>query len=236
MIRIRNTFLLNQLNQPTMKKSIHNLAIGCLIILSMHSCMPFGAILISKAIMEQNEITVEHDDVRSAVVARANFYHYLAKERNSPLNKITQTIVRHAGLNEPQIYYVYDVVYLKGYGFPVGQEVYLIVDGMAFPIGVDGSEHETITRIDELAEDMSTAIKNDQSVNLHHLNSYTQKVSRLSYKIDAEIIEKINAADKVLLRYYAGPNMITVQFNEFHLDRLKRLINTPLVHFTASNQ
>lgn len=51
-----------------------------------------------------------------------------------------------------------------------------------------------------------------------------------------EIIEKINAADTVLLRYYAGPNMITVQLNEFHLDRLKRLINTPLVHYTASNQ
>ncbi|MDY0253296.1 MAG: hypothetical protein RBR30_02680 [Tenuifilaceae bacterium] len=190
--------------------------------------MPFGAIMVSKTIMEQNHITIEDDDVRSAIVAKANFIHYSPEERQSPLDRIKQTIVRHVGLNEPQIYYVYDVGYLNGHGFPVGQEVYIIWDGKAFPVCVDGAEYETITRTDELAEDMSTAIQNEQSVNLHHLNSYIQKVSRLSYKIDMEIIEKINAADTVLLRYYADPNPITVQFNEFHLDRPKKLINTPL--------
>ncbi|MDD3568471.1 MAG: hypothetical protein PHT92_08750 [Bacteroidales bacterium] len=196
-----------------MNKHTHNLATGCLIILPMHSCMPFGATMVFKTIMEQNHITIEDDDVRSAIMAKANFIHYSPEERQSPLDRTKQTIVRHVGLNEPQIYYVYDVGYLNGHGFPVC---------------VDGAEHETITRTDELAEDMSTAIQNEQSVNLHHLNSYIQKVSRLSYKIDMEIIEKINAADTVLLRYYADPNPITVQFNEFHLDRPKKLINTPL--------
>lgn len=108
--------------------------------------------------MEQNHITIEDDDVRSAIMAKANFIHYSPEERQSPLDRTKQTIVRHVGLNEPQVYYAYDVVYLRGQGFPIGQEVYIIVDGKAFPVCVDGTDHETITRIEELAKDMSTAI------------------------------------------------------------------------------
>lgn len=114
--------------------------------------------MVSKPIINQNEIIMNQDEVRSAVLARANFIHYSPKERLSPPDRIKQTIVRQEGVNEPQVYYAYDVVYLRGQGFPIGQEVYIIVDGKAFPVCVDGTDHETITRIEELAKDMSTAI------------------------------------------------------------------------------
>ncbi len=218
-----------------MKKRVLKIAIGSLLILSMSSCMPFGAILMLKAIKEHNEIIVEKDDARSALVARAKFYHYMPMEKLSPLDRINQTIVKQSTKNEFNTFKVFDIVRLKDWSFPISQEVYIIVDGEAFHLGVDGLEHETITKIDELAEDMSTAIKNDRTIDTHSLNSYNQKVSRLSYQIDIEIIEQIIDADTVMLRYYAGPNMITVQFNEFHLGRLKKLISTSLNYYSASN-
>lgn len=219
-----------------MKKTLYRFGTGYMIMFLMQSCMPFGAILISKAIREHNETIIEEDAARSSFVARANFIHYLPDERLSPLYRINQTIVKEFALNGSYRFKVYDAIHLQARSFPVSQEIYIIADGEPFQVFVDGVEYETITKIDDLVEDVSTAIQNDQTFHTHSLNSYNQKINRLSYCIDNKIIEKMIVADTVKLRYYAGSNMITVRFNEYHLERLKKLINMPLAPQVAQKR
>jgi hypothetical protein len=189
-----------------------NLSIALVLtICTFQSCMLFRGII------------VEEDIVYSTKRVRVDFGYAGAREIYSPLINVTQTIIKETNPNSTPYYRSFDRIKLRSNSFRLDNRVFILIDNAAYQVNVESVEFEKVSRIEEKRKDVMTVDSSKVSV----VTGYEQNQSndfRISYTIEAAVIEKIKTANWVCFRYYTGPDMITVPMGKFNLKTLKLVI------------
>ncbi|MDD2559919.1 MAG: hypothetical protein PHE04_04535 [Bacteroidales bacterium] len=148
--------------------------------------------------------------------------NYRFFERRSPMLNMEQTIVKEVtpkGRNCT----VYDALVLNSLSYQVKDELFIIIDDEVFKPAVTSLEYDNSREIQEKSEEVMRADSSTVKV----VTGYTEnnkKITRFSYSLDTSMIDGLRNATTVLLRYYAGPDMITIKLKGLKLKKLKKLI------------
>lgn len=169
-------------------------------------------------------IRSEYDVVTSTNRFKTQFTYLRAQERFSSLSRVNQSVVVEGRKDLNSRFRVYDVIVLNENGFRISDEVYVIVDKTPFKVNVDLLDLETISRREEKRSDVLTSDSTSVSV-VTGYNEYQQRVNRIAYTLDDSAVDAIKQGNKVLFRYYAGPDMLTVKMSSSELRRFKKLLN-----------
>ncbi|MGE0079320.1 MAG: hypothetical protein AB7S48_15780 [Bacteroidales bacterium] len=191
-----------------------------------HKTLPISLLLIgllSQSCSILQDIKVEDDIVNSSKRVKAEFYYRFSKEWDSPLILLNQKIVKEVKQDSTEHYRVYDFIKLKSNSFKLDNNIYIIVDNQPFPIEVEYIESKMIPKIEEKRKEILTSDSTKVSVVIGYEENQTWNY-RIVYSIDNAIINKIKSAKNVMLRYYAGPDMITIKLDYSDLNTLKKMI------------
>jgi hypothetical protein len=181
------------------------------------------ALSIFSGCVSTNRMVVEDDIVYSTKRIELK---YLCKDynRRSPLLYLEQSIIKEIKANKETSIKVYDILALTGSSFKLEDKVFLIVDKVVYPMAIDIKEYENAKSITANAEDVLTSDSTTVSVTTGYSEN-NRKITRFSYRLSDEIINKIKNSDEVIFRYYAGPSMLTVQLKNKYLRKFKILID-----------
>ncbi len=136
---------------------------------------------------------------------------------------VKKTFVKETSADQTVDLKVYDVITLSGSSFNLEDRAFLIIDEEVFPLTLNAKELEHTTRIDENHEDVKTSDSTSVSVVTGYSTNY-RKIIRLNYSLPLEITTKIQEANSVFFRYYAGPEMSTIPIKCNDLKLLKKLL------------
>ncbi len=143
--------------------------------------------------------------------------------RRSPLISVEQSVVKESGQGGGVTYKVYDILTLSGSSFEVSDDIFWIIDGQAYPMKIDRRESDFSRSISEETKDI--AISDSTSVSVVTGYSYeNRKIARFSYTVPREVVDKTRVSKRLMLRYYSGPDMMTIKLGNRDLNRLKRVI------------
>jgi hypothetical protein len=136
---------------------------------------------------------------------------------------VEQSVVKESGQGNGVTYKAYDILTLSGSSFEVSDDIFWIIDGQAYPMKIDRRESDFSRSISEETKDI--AISDSTSVNVVTGYSYeNRKIARFSYTVPREVVDKTRVSKSLMLRYYSGPDMMTVKLRNHNLNRLKRVI------------
>lgn len=171
-----------------------------------------------------NKITINEDIVNSSKRIEV---HYFCKKATVPTSiyYMKQSVVKEIFADGSSTITVYDVLNLFENSFNLSDEVYLIVDDSFYQLKILKAEHDHIKTISENTDNIMTADSSYTTV-VTGYSENNSKISKFEYMLTDEMIEKIKTANKVSYRYYAGPNMITMELKPKSLEKLKELILT----------
>jgi hypothetical protein len=170
-----------------------------------------------------NRIYSENDLVYSSKRFELKYY-VKDRDRRSPLYNLTQSIVKEINAQNEISYSAYDVLTLSSSSFKLDDKVIFIIDNEVYPMLVDEIELENVRSITESTSDISTSDSTTVSV-VTGYSEDNRKLTRFTYKIPLTTIEKIRESNEFFLRYYSGPNMITVKPKNRSMNKLKQLID-----------
>jgi len=137
----------------------------------------------------------------------------------------TQSIVKEVDQNNNVSYRAYDVLSLTSSSFKFDEKAVLIIDNKPYPMVIDRIELENVKTISENSTDIQTLDSTTVSV-ITGYSENNRKITRFSYKIPVSTMMEIKKASKIYIRYYSGPNMITVKPKKISIKKIKELINT----------
>jgi hypothetical protein len=167
-------------------------------------------------------IRIEDDIVNSSRRIKAEFIYRVSQEWDSPLILLNQKIVKELKQNSEEQYKVYDFIQLRSNSFKLENKVFIIVDNEPFRLEVERYDSKMIPKLDEKRKEILTSDSTKVSV----VTGYEENQIwdyRIAYSIDKAIIGKIKSSHSVMLRYYAGPDMITIKLDSYDLDILKKI-------------
>ena len=90
-------------------------------------------------------------------------------------------------------------------------------------MNIESMNFETVSKIQESRNDIVTSDSTKVSV----VTGYKENQSvdyKITYLLDNSIVEKIKLSKNVMLRYYAGPDMISIKITGYNLNHLKQAI------------
>jgi len=122
-------------------------------------------------------------------------------------------------------YRAYDVLSLTSSSFKFDEKAVLIIDNKPYPMVIDRIELENVKTISENSTDIQTLDSTTVSV-ITGYSENNRKITRFSYKIPVSTMMEIKKASKIYIRYYSGPNMITVKPKKISIKKIKELIDT----------
>lgn len=166
----------------------------------------------------------ENDVVKSTQRVKANFFYRNATEKRSPLISINQTIVKETKPNSEVHYTVYDVISLSQNSYALENKVYLIADNFIIPIQFENKTTEESSELRKTNQNILTADSTVVSVVTDYSRS-TWKSIKTVYTLDYTAVNRIRMAKELKLRYYAGPDMITIPIRGKTLNKWKNLID-----------
>ena len=169
-----------------------------------------------------SKLFIEEDIVYSTKRAELT---YGVKDTNprSPLNFFRQSVVKEIKINNEITYTAYDILYLSKSSFRLEDRVFLIIDDNPFQMTINKKEIDYLKSISEDKTDILATDSTTVSVTTGYSESES-KITRLTYEIPEEVIARIKTSNKLMIRYYSGPSMITVKVRYQTLRKLKRLI------------
>ena len=170
-----------------------------------------------------NKIYTEDDIVYSTKRFELK-YDYKNRSRRMPFY-FTQSIVKEVDKNNNVSYQAYDVISLTSSSFRVDEKAILIIDNKPYPMEIDKIELENVKTISESTTDIQTLDSTTVSV-ITGYSENNRKITRFSYKIPISTIMEIKKANQIYIRYYSGPNMITVKPKKLSIKKIKELIDT----------
>ena len=152
-------------------------------------------------------------------------YDFKDRDRRTPIYYFTQSIVKEVDQNNNMTYRAYDILFLISSSFKLDEKVILIIDNKPYPMDIDKIELENVKTISENKTDIQTSDSTTVFVTTGFSES-NRKITRFSYKIPISTIMEIKKANQIYIRYYSGPNMITVKPKKLSIKKIKKLIDT----------
>lgn len=173
--------------------------------------------------ISSSRIVVQDDIVNSS---KRLELRYLIRDFNkrSPLLYLEQQLVKEIKSDNKYSIKVYDILTLNSSSFKLEDKVFLIVDKSVYPMALDIIEYDNVKSITSNTKDILTSDSTKVSV----VTGYTEnnnKITKFSYKLSEELINKIKTSKQVSIRYYAGPSMLTVKLKDKNLRKIKKLID-----------
>lgn len=170
-----------------------------------------------------SRIIVQDDIVNSS---KRLELRYLIRDFNKrfPLLYLEQQLVKEIKSDNKYSIKVYDILTLNSSSFKLEDKVFLIVDKSVYPMALDIIEYDNVKSITSNTKDILTSDSTKVSV----VTGYTEnnnKITKFSYKLSEELINKIKTSKQVSIRYYAGPSMLTVKLKDKNLRKIKKLID-----------
>ena len=181
------------------------------------------ASLILHGCISSSFIYYENDAVLSSKRIKWE-YKYINRNRKSPLINLKQTVVKEIKSDGETAYKVYDILTLSNKSYRLDNKVYLIIDNISLPMVIESKEIENQRRISEDRENILTADSTSTSV-VTGYSEVERKITKLSYKLSDEVIDKIQNSEEVVFQYYAGPSIITAKLKNNNLNKLKSIFN-----------
>lgn len=200
-----------------MKRTRRIICFSILIALTICTFQSWG--LFSNVIHEQ-------DEVSGTSRSRSEFEYSSTREMISPLIRINQTILKQTGPTGEVDVRIFDRILLQPNSFRLEDRIYLILDGKPYSTQVDDIEFERLTNIQEKRKDVITADSSKVSV-VTGIDRSDSNYYKLSYSLNQETIDRIKTCNKLLFRYYTGPDMITTSMNKWELKQFIKLLNMP---------
>ena len=196
-------------------KTTHKLVLYavCTLVLSL----TLASCRIQERVIEENDIVYGSKRITLTLM-----YHNM--DWRSPLYYMQQSIVKELRANQQASYHIYDVLYLTNSSFKHEDKAFIIVDDEPFPVVIDHKELENTKELIPQKPDVMTSDSTTMSV-ITGYSENNQKITRFSYALPTEAILKIDQANHVSFRYYAGPSMITVTLQAGQLTKFKQLIH-----------
>lgn len=143
--------------------------------------------------------------------------------RRSPLLFMEQSVVKEIKANDEITYQVFDVLTMNSSSFKLEDKVFLIIDNDFFPMQIENKEFEYAKSFTQNTQNILTS----DSTTISVVTGYSEdnrKITRFSYKLSTDIINKLKNSNQVIFRYYSGPSMISVEIKDKNLRKLKALI------------
>jgi hypothetical protein len=170
-----------------------------------------------------NRIYTENDVVYSTKRFELKYY-VRDNDRKSPLIYFYQSIVKVQTPGKETSYSAWDILTLTNSSFTPDAKVFYIIDNEVFPMKVDRMELENTKDISEEFSSLSTSDSTSVSVVTGYSENNLKK-TRFNYTIPPEIMDKIKGSEQFIIRYYAGPHMITVKPKTRSLQKIKQLVD-----------
>jgi hypothetical protein len=170
-----------------------------------------------------NRIVVKEDVVYSSKRVELKLLHKDIDLR-SPLQNVLQSIVKQIGVETETSYKVFDVLTLTSASFKLEDKVFYIIDGKVFPMPIESKEIENSKILSENREDIQAA----DSTKISVITGYSEnnsKITRFSYSLTDEVVSKLKEANRLVIRYYTGPDMISINVKKRKLNKIKKLID-----------
>jgi hypothetical protein len=165
-------------------------------------------------------VTTEDDIVYASKRTKWE-YVYNNLGRISPLLSLNQSIVKETNANKVTSYTVYDIVNLSDASFALENKVFMIIDSDVFPMKIETKELVAAKTLEEKRADVVKADSTKVSVVTGYAEN-NKTIVKFKYKLNENIMSRLQSAERVLFRYYAGPDMITVELKGIGLGKLKK--------------
>lgn len=170
-----------------------------------------------------DRIKVEEDIVHS--IKRIRFEHtYRYYFSKTPLITLNQTYVKSIKENGKFTINVYDKLTLKAGDFRLEDSVFMIANRKVYAIAPQLFEYERIKKSSTSKKKVTTK-DNDEIDVVTGYREDDRDIVRINYQLTDKMINAVKTADTVFYRYYAGPNMITINVQGEVLDAVKGVIN-----------
>jgi hypothetical protein len=180
----------------------------------------FSCLFLQGCALLGGRVTTEDDIVYASKRIKWE-YVYNNLGHISPLLNVDQSIVKETDADKRTSYTVYDIVSLSDGSFALENKVFMIVDNDVFPMEIETKELEHAKTFEEKRSNILKADSTKVSV----VTSYSEKnktIVKFKYTLNENIMTRLQVAERVLFRYYAGPDMITVELKGFALEKLKK--------------
>jgi len=181
------------------------------------SCFMMQNCILSNKIIEENDIVYSSKRIKWDCT-------YKDYNRRSPLLYLKQSIVKTISSKNEVSYNVYDVLFLTSSSFKLEDKIFIIIDNNVYTMIIKNKECENTKEITENRNEILTADSTKVSV-VTGYSENNRKITRFSYKLSNDIVDKIKKSNQVLFRYYSGPNMLTVKLHKNKLNKLKQFID-----------
>jgi hypothetical protein len=169
-----------------------------------------------------NRIVVKEDIVYSSKRVELKLLHKDTDIR-SPLQHVLQSFVKQIDSESETTYKVFDVLTLTNASFKLDDKVFYIIDGKVFQMPIETKEIENSKIISENKEEILAA----DSTKISVVTGYSEnnsKITRFSYRLTDEAVSSLKGANVVVIRYYSGPDMISIKVKNRKLKKVKEMI------------
>jgi len=170
-----------------------------------------------------NRIVVKEDVVYNSKRIELKLLHK-DYDMRSPLQNVLQSIVKQIGAEAETTYKVFDVLTLTSASFKLDDKVFYIIDGNVFPMPIESKEIENSKIISEIKEEIQATDSTKISV-VTGFSENNSKITRFSYSLTDEVVSKLKEANRLVIRYYTGTDMISVKVKNRKLNKIKKLID-----------
>lgn len=183
-------------------------------------CMSF--ILLQACSLLGGQMMKETDLVYGTSRLKLSMDYPFAEEMFSPLRSVSQTIIKEGlGTSSPS-YTVYDIVELRKESFDLEDRVFLIADKQVFRMPIDNMES---FRLKEPRP--ANGVKGQDSIKVRSQGVFNVdyfKQTRFVYHWSDSVVAAVYNAQDVYIRYYAGPDMVTLHVDKYKLKKIKTMI------------
>lgn len=142
--------------------------------------------------------------------------------RRSPVFYSEQNIVKLIK-EDNTTYILYDLLMTKSKSYKIDDKVFMLINNQVFPLKIGHKEYEYAK---QWKEDTDKVLKAD-STQVTVVTGYSEnnkKITRFQYNLSSELVSNIEKAKEISLRYYIGPDMVTLNIKGQRLARIQELI------------
>ncbi len=168
---------------------------------------------------------VEYDQVRENKTITKELCLSKISEWDTGFGYTQQTLQKTIKNNGEIDYWVYERLTISTKMHPLDPTIYLLIDDKVVPIALKMQESETFTQISEDTKTVSTSDSTQVTV----VSGYSQsdyRSIRIQYSLDEQVIRLLQNVQSIFIRYYFGPQMVTLGYRAGQTSEVKKWAST----------
>lgn len=155
------------------------------------------------------KIFVENDIVKATQKTKLSLsYSYKKLKRNQAIYWQDLIFTHEIDKNGLSTYMIYDIITRPSAAYDLDPKAYLVIDKDVFELESLNVENNYYIVKNEIKEEIM-AVDSTKTEVVTGYNENQNKTIRMQHPINSEIVNRLQHADEIFFRYYAGPHTIT---------------------------